>query len=741
MFRTTALPNSLCPQRSIFLVMFICLAPCTYAEKNSQSKPSISTAVTAIPAIEDLASDWLDVSQINHMPSLHNFHEMAACAPNLLTVNYIPGRRLFVYPVTTRWYIYYTLPVVKLLINGQAYESTTCRWYPYQAVRRRAIDQLEVETTVRMVFEGPGILYRVQATNGSTNSQSVDLAIEIFDGVANTPKEINDLTVQCYSKDPQIELAYAFVNDPESVVSSESSVIANWHPTLQAGESVTIEFVMAHTLEESDTAITPISRTALQWANDFEGVWKTTKTAWAQRWRDAFTPGNEHFSGSLPTLVTSDEKISDIYYRSILTLLVLHRTNLKMNDRVFITSGEREKGYVFYWDTSMWSKIFALLEPEGMKIQLRLFLQADPHGGFVYNMQTGTQGDGWYAANDMTMFRLVNSYLAVTGDNEFLREKVGDRSVLEHMEKLALGWQELQQDKSVMLADYGENENLLECAPRYVHRVPSFNAANVWMMRTVANIQQQHGNPARAKQFRQWADQIAAAVLDLYKPGDGVWNALHRDGKRVELRHCYDFVCIGKFITADLSPKIKREMVDFVERELLTDKWMRAMSPKDKAAEISDRPDHGPMGAFDAWPALTADTMCKLGAWKKALDFIHSTQAVLYEGVYAQAREFYGPNRLQNDAPVRIALRGACMRECVGGGAFAEMIVGALFGFDPEFGPEFDPEFEPSPRSDLQLRDSGTDRGFEGTLVNLPYRGILLDISSDNSGVRAHVRK
>jgi len=431
----------------------------------------------------------------------------------------------------------------------------------------------------------------------------------------------------------------------------------------------------------------------------------------------------------LPTLVTTDEKISDIYYRSILALLVLHRTNLKMNDRVFITSGEREKGYVFYWDTSMWSKIFALLEPEGMKKQLRLFLQADPHGGFVYNMHTGTQGDGWYAANDMTMFRLVNSYLAVTGDSEFFQEQVGDRSVLEHLEKLALGWQELQRDKSVMLADYGENKNILECAPTYVHRVPSFNAANVWMMRIVADMKEQQGHTARAKQLRRWADQIAAEVLNLYQPGDGVWNALHRDGKRVELRHCYDFVCVGKFITPDLSPKMKREMVGFVERELLTDKWMRAMSLKDKAAEISDRPDHGPMGAFDAWPALTADTMCRLGAWKEALDFVRSTQAVLYEGVYAQAREFYGPNRLQRDAPVRIALRGACMRECVGGGALAEMIVGALFGFEPKFG------------SDLHLRAEETDRGLDGTLLNIRYRGEMLDITSDRSGVSVHVQK
>jgi hypothetical protein len=519
------------------------------------------------------------------------------------------------------------------------------------------------------------------------------------------------------------------VQNPESYEEDEDAMVANWSPTLGAGKSITLELVMAHCLEESPVPAATVVKMAEDWAQGFGHVWAATKQSWSERWLAAFTPGNRHFSGSLPILETADEKISDIYYRSILTLVVLHRTNLKMNDRVFITSGEREKGFVFYWDTSMWSKVFALLEPKGMKEQLRLFLQADPHGGFVYNMHTGTQGDGWYAANDMTMFRLVNSYLAVTGDAEFLQEKVDDRTVLEHLEKLALGWQELQRDKSVMLADYGENENLLECAPRYVHRVPSFNAANVWMMRVVADFQEQLGDTARAKQLRQWADQIAEAVLDLYKPGDGIWVALHRDGERVELRHCYDFVCVGKFITDDLSEKMKREMVEFVERELLTDKWMRAMSPRDKAAAISDRPDHGPMGAFDAWPALTAETMCRLGAWQQALDFVRSTQAVLYEGVYAQAREFYGPNRLEHNAPVRIALRGACMRECVGGGAFAEMIIGALFGFDPEYG------------KDLQLREEDTDRGFVGKLSNVRYRGELLEITNDITGVRVVEKK
>ena len=111
----------------------------------------------------------------------------------------------------------------------------------------------------------------------------------------------------------------------------------------------------------------------------------------------------------------------------------------------------------------------------------------------------------------------------------------------------------------------------------------------------------------------------------------------------------------------------------------------RAVSA-DVAAAQSDRPDHGPMGAYDAWPAVTVDAMCNLGHWQEGVSFLRRTQAAIYEGVYAQARELFGPDKLNNNASVRIAQRRGCMRECCGGGAFAETTVTTLFGFRPRLG-------------------------------------------------------
>jgi len=66
----------------------------------------------------------------------------------------------------------------------------------------------------------------------------------------------------------------------------------------------------------------------------------------------------------------------------------------------------------------------------------------------------------------------------------------------------------------------------------------------------------------------------------------------------------------------EFQPKadvLSQEMATFVSTELLTDTWMRALSPKDAAAKASDRTDHGPYGAYDGWPPLTVAAFARLG--------------------------------------------------------------------------------------------------------------------------------
>ncbi len=710
-----------------------------------------------IPTLDELATGWLDCSQLAHMPSLHNFHEMAACAPDLVGVNFLPGGQLY-QDSGPRWFIYNTLPLCRLLIDARQHNSSSCRWSAYQAERRAKAGDLEVLSTNRLAMEDTIVLWRLRLTNTGSAEKSFHIGVAADGELKRTAAglEIQSVTLleevvdhfagggarlRVVSRDSpsarnakrKMTATYRFLDGPETKATEVKAAEpeAQWTMLLKPGESREIRFLMIATDVNNRQSAEADQATSVAW---FEAQWDRAKRIWEERWSAAFTPGNRFFSGNAPVLMTGDGAIHEIYYRSVLTLLVLLRTDLWSN-RTFITSGERAKGTVFYWDTSLFSTLFAMLEPKQMKEQLKLFLEQDPHASavIIFKDQRPPSPErlrvpaGWdlrgYAANDLSIFRLAWSYLSVTQDMDFLREKIADQTVLERLRVLATNWKKLLRAPTDTLADYGEANNLLECVPTYIHKVPSFNAADVWMMREFAGILQAVGEPDEAGKMHAEADAMAKAVMSLYVPGTGVWASLHRDGSRVEMRHCYDFATVGRFMASDLSAKVRGEMVGFVKRELLTEKWMRAQSMLDVAAASSDRPDHGSMGAYDAWPAVTVDAMCALGYWEDAIPFLRRTQAAIYEGVYAQAREFYGPTRRQYDAPVRIAQREGCMRECSGGGAFAETIIGTLFGYAAK------------PGTKLALMDSRVRRGFRGELHHVRYGSELFRIRCGESGV------
>ena len=717
-----------------------------------EAEPRDEPEADRIPTLDELATGWLDCSQLAHMPSMHNFHEMAACAPDLVGVNFFPGGQLYE-DSGQRWYIYNALPLCRLLIDGGQYDSSSCRWSAYQAERRAKAGDLEVLSTNRLVMEDTIVLWRLKLTNTGSAEKSfhiavaadgeinhsaagveiragalLDRVVDDFAGGGDRARLVSINSLSGLDAHWKVAALYRFLDGAEAKAAGPE---AQWTMLLKPGESREIRFLMSATDVNGRQSAEADRATSAAW---FEAQWDRAKRVWEERWSAAFTPGNGFFSGNAPVLITGDGAIQEIYYRSVLTLLVLLRTNL-WSDRTFITSGERAKGTVFYWDTSLFSTLFAMLEPKRMKEQLKLFLEQDPHANAVIIFKDRRPPlpeklrvpAGWdlrgYAANDLSIFRLAWSYLSVTQDMDFLQEKIADQTVLERLRVLATNWKKLLRSPTDTLADYGEAPNLLECVPTYIHKVPSFNAADVWMMRELAGILQAVGEPDKARQLNAEADAMIKAVMSLYVPGTGVWASLHRDGSRVEMRHCYDFATVGRFMAGDLPTNVRAEMVAFVKRELLAEKWMRAQSMLDVAAANSDRPDHGSMGAYDAWPAVTVDAMCALGYWQDAIAFLRRTQAAIYEGVYAQAREFYGPTRRQYDAPVRIAQRDGCMRECSGGGAFAETIIGTLFGYAAK------------PGVKLELMNAAMPRGLRGELRHVRYGSELLRIRSGESGV------
>jgi hypothetical protein len=129
------------------------------------------------------------------------------------------------------------------------------------------------------------------------------------------------------------------------------------------------------------------------------------------------------------------------------------------------------------------------------------------------------------------------------------------------------------------------------------------------------------------------------------------------------------------------------------------------------------RADHGCTGAYDGWPALTAEAFVSLGKASRGLEMLRSVEPVLDEGSFGQSRYVSG-----EITPVRKVSRGGQDYYEGAGTAFAEVIIRTFFGFDPGI-----------QGSMIKLKD--TPRGFTGNLVNVKYRSRSYEINSGLNGI------
>jgi hypothetical protein len=403
---------------------------------------------------------------------------------------------------------------------------------------------------------------------------------------------------------------------------------------------------------------------------------------WNAQLQAAFTPGNGEFSGALPVLETTSAPLRRLYWWAALGLIWFRRDFAgNVLGRSYDTLMPNYWGSTtFIWDYSLSSVSHALLDPAEMKNQLRHWISLDIHSHFGTSSLTGGSVGRWYSVNDYAMTRLVNDYVRLTGDDGFLAEVVGERTIAEWMIEWATAWKALRHGSD--LADYGEIDNLLECVSSYTHEVASLNAANVWNMRTAASWAEHGGDEETAVSLRAEADALLPAVLERYRPGEGIFSAGQPDGTRLAVRHCYDFSVVGTTIPDDLVAGVRREMVEFFQRELQTDNWMRALSPWDPDASYSLRPDHQWNGAYPAWPADAGRALAALGAPSVLTEWVEGLSRTANQGPMGQAHfveeAMPGINGGARKAPPQLPY--IIDWACSSSGAWIELVIEALFG-------------------------------------------------------------
>ena len=567
-------------------------------------------------------------------------------------------------------------------------------WYPYPKMGGKTTDRdTEVEEVRKHIGrQGNPEPSVTQLVNGKPAihteteewpSDSAILACKKYTAV----KKDNRLYID--DTETEAKTAFSVAPAPDELKVNQSGGTAGWRIRLEPGKTAELDYLMTWGSDRDSLDAIMDTRMA-----DFNGYFDRALQTWRERWHDIFTPDGGILSACFPVLETNDTLARKVYYTGPLTMLYLMNTNLPGHRKVFLTGGPKWGASItFFWDICEWSELWAVVDPAMMKEHLSDWIHIDP-SRFYGKDNFGGKGVGnGYSANYWALFRMIRNYLDVTRDYAFLDETIDGKTVLDHLTGYATNWKKISvygqpgcTGDVYRLADFGDDEwNLLECVPTYKHIVPSFNAGYIWMMRQTADFLDMKGEQKKAGLMRMEADSMFGRVMKLYA-GDGVWYSLYPGGKKVEVRHCLDFMFLGRFLPHDLPPDVKKDMIAFLYRELMTDHWMRAQSLQDIAAVNSDRPDHGPLGAFDGWPAGTMDALVQMGYPQKALDFYHAIEPVTREGTWAQAHELWGEKKKTPEARVRIAERGWHARDATAGIGMSQVMLKDFFGFYPGTG-------------------------------------------------------
>ncbi|ABF39660.1 hypothetical protein Acid345_0655 [Candidatus Koribacter versatilis Ellin345] len=607
------------------------------------------------------------------------------------------------------------------------------QWFPHCVFRNQTMGGLQISTRMFLPSKQRAVMQTITVKNASSGRRTFTLGFDMRGAVAkqttpwfvNSPGEAdNKITYDARrgclifeAQHSQIVGVQGFHTSPDRV---EQKRMLLFDLELGSRESKSLNFTVA-LAGDASSAVELYDK--LQ-AN-FAGIEKESEATFDHLVGSAFTPGNSEFSGNLPRLVTDNEALWKLYHNGFANLLFARRVS---PDSVYGPTYLTLSGHVlptlsFPWDTSLTSLALALLDPTPLRTLVEAWLKLGLHDHHSSDYISGQGAGPWYAVNDTAIVRCAWRYICVTGDFAWLDKKIGAHSVLEGLEEHALYWKKLD-PAGHGLGDYGTIENLLEVVSTYLHEVAGMNANNVHSMRVVAAMHEHRGNQVRAQQLRAEAKSLAERIIhDLYVAGKGYWRCRQPDGSFNEVRHCYDFLAVLDNMAEDLSPAQKQEMAAFFWRELRSETWMRALSQSDADATWNIRPDHSCLGAYGAWPAMSAKGLYKAGSSPKLSAWLKQVAKAGNQGPIGQGHFIEdvfppvngGARKASEDAPY---IEDWC---CIAAGSFTELVIDSIFGAELTM--------KDGIRVNSRLEDFDPNARLEG----LRYQGSLYSITKNGA--------
>lgn len=627
------------------------------------------------------------------------------------------------------------------------------QWFPHLVKRKAQIKGMEVTSLLSLGAVRDVLQMKIKIVNSTDRTMDFELFIKTLMGLnCSSSRAIYDEQKQAYqlydltdhkafamqSVDPKPDGYGAFMNweswyhaafyrhyNGETIVHGEENPFASYGAfyyqlSLEPGEEKEISFI--HAMGEQEDQVREDHGYVRV---NFDKEMQEFEQQWDEEIRAAFTPGNDRFSGHLPTLSSSDRNLKRMYDMSALTLLLLKRTRrMGMPAKVYAT-GMTGWTHCFLWDTQMSAHTLTLLDPDALKRMIEFWIEKDPSTFMATNYVTGEGEAVWYAINEFAMSAMIYGYLTVTGNEAWLDSQVQDKTIMEHFEHYTTRFMDRMEDDH--LVNYGSSRNLLECVYSYAYKVPAFNATNVWSLRKLSDLLRRRGKVEQAEQYMQTAQVISDSVMSLYVQGKGYWNCKYPDGKLVPVKTCLDYNYIFLTLIDDMPEQMKEEMNHFFQTELMTDTWMHALSPDDPDTIHSMRTDHQDDGAFVSWPAWGLMGMLRSGQTREALQWIgvgrdRGIATVTLQGPWGQAYFHGGAGSFQElDSAMKAPKEYPYIERYVtlSGSMYMSVVIEELFGLQADW----EGLSTIHPVSDLPMGELDSSSTVNAVLYNLNIHG------------------
>lgn len=310
-----------------------------------------------------------------------------------------------------------------------------------------------------------------------------------------------------------------------------------------------------------------------------------------------------------PVLTGASMELSDYYYKGLMTLISTRwEVPEFLFDPYYSTSGLDGGALNCYlWDISYPSQMVSMLEPEVVKKQILQFIKTDLREHYAFNPTTGEGMGVLYSYNYYNLAKLTHDYVTMTGDVDFLREKVNGSTVIDYLYDFCLSVENL--GKLPQLIDYGNNHNLLELkkTESYTHFTASPNSERILTFKLLTDM---FGwlDKKTPHNLMKRGEQLSTVFREKLWDKDNQW--IRGLDASKQQQSAYSIQIFDVLRSGIMSSEEESGIVGHLNEEEFLSPWgVYSLSPKDPGYDPNDV-DWGGPGVFagDA-PELVTDLL------------------------------------------------------------------------------------------------------------------------------------